>query len=231
MDLFEEIQPKKQEIAANIFLLKAYALSAEAQILSDLQATILKAPLRHMMTKMGFAMSAAMTNCGELGWVSDDKGYRYDRINPETKKAWPEMPLSFFQLAQDAAFEAGFVDFKPDACLINKYKVGASMGLHQDKNELDFTQPIVSVSLGIPATFQFGGLSRSDKPIKISLTHGDIVVWGGDIRLNYHGIMPLQPQGSSPQNIPAEAGYSCVKSNNHEALGPYRYNLTFRKAG
>lgn len=212
MNLFEEIQPKKQEIAGNIFLLKAYALSAESQILSDLEATILKAPLRHMMTKMGFAMSAAMTNCGELGWVSDDKGYRYDRINPETKKAWPEMPLSFFQLTQDAALEAGFIGFEPDACLINQYKVGARMGLHQDKNELDFTQPIVSVSLGIPAIFQFGGLNRSDKPIKIPLTHGDIVVWGGDARLKYHGIMPLKP-------------------NKHDLLGPYRYNLTFRKAG
>jgi DNA oxidative demethylase len=212
MDLFEEIQPKKQEIANNIFLLKAYVTSTEAQILSDLEAIVLKAPLNHMMTKMGFAMSAAMTNCGDLGWVSDHKGYRYDRLNPETKKVWPEMPLSYFQLAQDAALEAGFADFKPDACLINQYKVGASMGLHQDKNELDFIQPIVSVSLGIPATFQFGGLSRSDKPIKIPLTHGDVVVWGGDARLKYHGIMPLKP-------------------NNHEVLGPYRYNLTFRKAG
>ena len=212
MDLFEEIQLKKQALIDNVFLLKTYALSNETQILADLQAIILQAPLRHMMTKMGFSMSAAMSNCGELGWVSDSKGYRYDALDPQTGRFWPAMPVSFFKLAQQAAQEAGFGDFKPDACLINQYKVGASMSLHQDKNELDFTQPIVSVSLGIPAIFQFGGLSCSDKPIKIPLVHGDIVVWGGDARLKYHGIMPLKP-------------------NNHAVLGPYRYNLTFRKAG
>jgi alkylated DNA repair protein (DNA oxidative demethylase) len=212
MDLFENIQPNKLEIEKDAYFLSGYALTNEKVLMIDLQEVLSQAPLRHMMTKMDFYTSAAMTNCGELGWVSDHNGYCYDRLNPETKKAWPKMPLSFLGLAQNAAIEAGFEDFKPDACLINQYKVGASMGLHQDKNELDFTQPIVSVSLGIPATFQFGGLSRSDKPIKISLTHGDIVVWGGDARLKYHGIMPLKP-------------------NNHAVLGPYRYNLTFRKAG
>jgi DNA oxidative demethylase len=212
MDLFENIQPNKLEVDKDAYYLSGYALTNEKALIIDLHEVLSQASLRQMMTKMGFYTSAAMTNCGQLGWVSDRKGYRYEALNPLTGKSWPAMPVSFFQLAQNAALEAGFSDFKPDACLINQYKVGASMGLHQDKNELDFTQPILSVSLGIPAIFKFGGLSRSDKPIKIRLTHGDIVVWGGDARLNYHGIIPLQP-------------------NNHAVLGPYRYNLTFRKAG
>jgi alkylated DNA repair protein (DNA oxidative demethylase) len=212
MDLFNELTPNCQEIAKDTFLLRGFALTNEVKILADLAAIISQSPLRHMMTPMGFAMSAAMTNCGDLGWISNSNGYRYDALDPQTRKPWPAMPISFLELAQNAAIEAGFNDFKPDACLVNQYKVGASMGLHQDKNELDFTQPIVSVSLGIPATFQFGGLSRSDKPIKMLLTHGDIVVWGGDSRLKYHGIMPLKP-------------------NIHGVLGPYRFNLTFRKAG
>ena len=212
MDLFENIQPNKLAIDKEAYFLSAYALINEKALMIDLQEVLSQAPLRHMMTKMGFYTSAAMTNCGQLGWVSDSKGYRYDALDSQTGKPWPAMPISFLKLAQHAAIEAGFDDFKPDACLINQYKVGASMGLHQDKNELDFTQPIVSVSLGISAIFQFGGLSRSDKPIKIPLMHGDIVVWGGDARLKYHGIMPLKP-------------------NKHEVLGPYRYNLTFRKAG
>jgi alkylated DNA repair protein (DNA oxidative demethylase) len=210
MDLFTEIQAAKFEFAENAFLLKGFA--NDVQILADLQAIISAAPLRHMMTPMGFAMSAAMTNCGQLGWVSDKNGYRYDALNPNTGVPWQPMPASFLQLATSAAAECGFANFVPDACLINQYKVGASMGLHQDKNELDFTQPIVSVSLGIPAVFQFGGLKRNDKTLKIPLTHGDVVVWGGDSRLKFHGIMPL-------------------RANNHEVLGAYRYNLTFRKAG
>jgi len=212
MDLFDSIQPNKLEIDKDAYFLPAYALSNDNALMIDLQEILSQAPLRHMMTKMGFYTSAAMTNCGHLGWISDSKGYRYDALDPQTLKDWPKMPVSFLQLAQHAALEAGFGDFEPDACLINQYKVGAGMGLHQDKNELDFTQPIVSVSLGIPAVFQFGGLSRSDKTIKIPLTHGDIVVWGGEARLKHHGIMPLKP-------------------NNHAVLGPYRFNLTFRKAG
>jgi DNA oxidative demethylase len=212
MDLFNELKPNCQEIAKDTFLLKGFALTNEAIILTDLVAIISQSPLRHMATPMGFSMSAAMTNCGDLGWIADKNGYRYATLDPNTGKPWSAMPASFLALANQAAKQAEFANFKPDACLVNQYKVGASMGLHQDKNELDFTQPIVSVSLGIPATFQFGGLSRSDKPIKMLLTHGDIVVWGGDSRLKYHGIMPL-------------------KSNIHEVLGPYRYNLTFRKAG
>lgn len=210
MDLLTEILPAKFEFAEHAFLLKR--LANNMHILAELQAIISAAPLRHMMTPMGFIMSAAMTNCGQLGWVADKKGYRYDSLDPSTGKTWPPMPLSFLQLATSAAAECGFANFVPDACLINQYKIGASMGLHQDKNELDFSQPIVSVSLGITATFLFGGLKRSDKTNKIILNHGDVVVWGGEARLNFHGIKPL-------------------KANAHEALGAYRYNLTFRKAG
>ena len=157
-------------------------------------------------------MSVAMTNCGKLGWVSDKKGYRYVALNPSTGALWQAMPMSFLQLAKNAAAEAGYANFVPDACLINQYAIGARMSLHQDKDEQDFSQPIVSVSLGCAARFLFGGLKRSDKPSKILLQHGDVVVWGGKSRLNYHGVMPLQ-------------------ANNHEALGACRFNLTFRKAG
>ena len=213
IDLLDDLKPIKQEIIKDVFLLQGFALGdSEHSLLQDLQAVIAVAPLRQMMTKMGFAMSAAMTNCGALGWVSDAKGYRYDGKNPQTYQPWPSMPASFLQLATSAAAACGFEDFVPDACLINQYKAGASMGLHQDKNELDFTQPIVSVSLGMPASFQFGGLKRSDKTLKILVNHGDIVVWGGEARLKFHGIMPL-------------------KANNHAVLGHYRFNLTFRRAG
>ncbi len=212
MDLLTHITPFKQEILSDVYLLSAFATANEAAILQDLNTVLVQAPLRHMMTKMGFTMSAAMTNCGKWGWISDRKGYRYDVRDPLSNQLWPAMPASFLSLAKQAATATGFNDFLPDACLINQYKMGASMGLHQDKNELDFEQPIVSVSLGIPAVFQFGGLLRSDKPIKIPLTHGDVIVWGGVSRLNFHGILPL-------------------KADTHPVLGAYRYNLTFRKAG
>ena len=213
MDLFNDLKPIKQEILKDVFLLQSFALGdGEHLLLQDLQAVMAAAPVRNMMTKMGFAMSAAMTNCGDLGWLSDRKGYRYDGLNPQTNQPWPDMPPSFLQLAAGAAAACGYVNFVPDACLINQYIVGASMSLHQDKNEQDFTQPIVSVSLGIPAVFQFGGLKRSDKTLKIPVNHGDVVVWGGEARLKFHGIMPL-------------------KANIHAVLGEYRYNLTFRRAG
>ncbi len=212
MDLFTNLSATKTNILPDVVLLKGFAIANANVLIADLQAIISQAPLRHMMTKMGFKMSAAMTNCGELGWVSDRKGYRYDALDPLTNQHWPKMPASFQQLANLAASEAGFNDFQPDACLINQYKVGASMGLHQDKNEVDYSQPIVSISLGIAAVFQFGGESRSDKPIKIPLAHGDVIVWGGKTRQNFHGIMPL-------------------KADTHTVMGAYRYNLTFRKAG
>ncbi|MDI1308810.1 MAG: DNA oxidative demethylase AlkB [Methylotenera sp.] len=212
MDLFDGIETNKLEISNEAFLLKGYALANEVALLKDLTQVLSQAPLRHMVTKNGFAISAAMTNCGALGWVSDRQGYRYDSKDPITDNHWPLMPESFQQLAISSAENAGFVGFQPDACLINQYQVGTSMGLHQDKNELDFNQPIVSVSLGIPAVFKFCGLTRTDKTLKIPLAHGDVVVWGGQSRLNFHAIAPL-------------------KMNTHPILGAYRYNLTFRKAG
>lgn len=212
MDLFLSQQPSIQEIAKDAYLLQGFALSNQAQILADLSQIISVAPFRQMLTPGGFTMSVAMTNCGALGWITDRKGYRYISHDPLANKPWPAMPASFKQLAQQAALEAGFNNFTPDACLINQYKIGARMSLHQDKNELDFSQPIISVSLGLPATFQFGGFERSDKVAKLLLEHGDVVVWGGESRLRYHGVLPL-------------------KAGHHPDMGGFRINLTFRKAG
>ncbi len=211
MDLFEKTDEQTLHIAEGAMLLRRFALTNEVHLLNDLRSIIAKSPLRHMVIAGGFTMSVAMTNCGKLGWVSDKKGYRYDALNPSTGEPWQAMPMSFMQLATQAAAVAGFANFVPDACLINQYQPAARMSLHQDKDEQDFTQPIVSVSLGCAATFLFGGLKRSDKPTKILLQHGDVVIWGGKSRLNYHGIMPLQ-------------------ANIHEAFGAFRFNLTFRKA-
>ena len=145
-----------------------------------------------MVTPGGFTMSVAMTNCGKLGWISDRKGYCYTTQDPNSGRPWQAMPASFLVLAISAAAEAGFANFVPDACLINQYKPAGRMTLHQDKNELDFSQPIVSVSLGVPAIFLFGGFERSDKPMKILLEHGDVVVWGGVSRHRFHGIQPVK---------------------------------------
>jgi alkylated DNA repair protein (DNA oxidative demethylase) len=152
-----------------------------------------------------------MTNCGCAGWVTDRTGYRYDANDPETGKPWPPMPAVFRDLAVRAAAEAGFAGFVPDACLINLYEPGAKLSLHQDRNERVREAPIVSVSLGLPATFLFGGLKRTDPQRRLALQHGDVVVWGGPSRLAYHGVMPL-------------------KDGEHPALGRRRVNLTLRKA-
>ncbi len=206
MDLFES------SLAEGVELLHGFALRDETTLLDDLKFIIAQTPLRHMVTPGGFTMSVAMANCGKLGWISDRKGYRYDVLDPGTGKPWQAMPASFLTLASQAANEAGFANFVPDACLINQYKPAARMTLHQDKNEQDFSQPIVSVSLGVPAIFLFGGFERSDKTMKIPLKHGDVVVWGGKWRLRFHGIQP-------------------VKSSYHPAFGDCRINLTFRQAG
>ena len=211
MDLFADQQSTMQEIVKDAYVLKSFALSNETQILTDLAQIIEAAPLRHMLTPNGFTMSVAMSNCGNLGWVTDRKGYRYATHDPLTDRPWPAMPNSFRTLAQQSASSVGFENFHPDACLINQYKVGARMSLHQDKNELDFSQPIVSVSLGLPAMFQFGGFSRADKTVRLLLEHGDVVVWGSESRLRFHGILP-------------------VKASMNAALD-HRVNLTFRKAG
>lgn len=210
MDLFDT--PERQEILKDVVLLRSFVMPVENEVLPALASVIQLAPFRHMTTPGGFAMSVATTNCGDLGWISDQKGYRYAVSDPLTKKVWPQMPASFKQLATQAASVAGFENFAPDACLINRYQLGARMGLHQDKDERDFNQPIVSVSLGIPAIFQVGGFAKGDKTLKLTLYHGDVLVWGGESRLRFHGVMP-------------------IKTGYHPALGESRINLTFRKAG
>ena len=192
--------------------LSGFALEQESELLSSLKRIVERSPFRNMVTPGGFRMSVAMTNCGKLGWVTDRSGYRYDRIDPETGRSWPEMPAPFLRLAVMAATQAGFPKFVPDACLINRYEPGARLTLHQDKNERDFSQPIVSVSLGLPAVFLFGGLERSDKTPRFRVVHGDVLVWGGPARLRYHGIAPL-------------------RLGEHDLVGAVRYNLTFRNAG
>jgi alkylated DNA repair protein (DNA oxidative demethylase) len=210
MQFLDDLLPVKHEIVRDAYLLAGFALEHEALIRGDLGLVLAEAPFRHMVTPGGFTMSVAMTNCG-LGWVTDKKGYRYTTHDPINDQPWPAIPDSFKKLAKAAAAEAGFIGFEPDACLINRYNIGARMSLHQDKNEQDLSQPVVSVSLGLPAIFQFGGFERADKTIKITLNHGDVVVWGGEARLRYHGVLPL-------------------KTNYHPAFGDYRINMTFRKA-
>jgi DNA oxidative demethylase len=192
-------------------ILRGFAREREVAILDAMFGVAARSPFRHMVTPGGFRMSVAMTNCGSLGWVTDRKGYRYDAVDPEIGAPWPPMPKPFTELAFDAAKEAGFADFVPDGCLINRYEPGSRLTLHQDKNERDYDQPIVSVSLGLPAVFLFGGLERGDKTKRVPVVHGDVVVWGGPARLRYHGVMPL-------------------KTGLHPLAGGYRFNLTFRKA-
>ena len=186
-------------------LLQGFAAGAADDLMAGVEAVIQQAPFRHMTVPGGHKMSVAMSNCGQTGWVSDGNGYRYEARDPQTGLPWPPMPQGFLALARDAATRAGYPDFTPDACLINCYAPGARMSLHQDRDERDFTAPIVSVSMGATATFLFGGLRRGDKPRRIKLGHGDVVVWGGPARLAFHGIAPLKQ-------------------------GDTRYNLTFRKA-
>jgi alkylated DNA repair protein (DNA oxidative demethylase) len=213
-DLFENVadgRPLRELIAEGAVLLRAFGKPMEADVIAGLREVIVQAPFRHMITPGGHQMSVAMTNCGGLGWVTDRTGYRYDASDPESGRPWPKMPPSFRELAGQAAAQAGFAGFSPDACLVNRYEPGARMSLHQDKDEDDFGAPIVSVSLGLPATFLFGGLKRSDRPRRFRLEHGDIAVWGGPARLFFHGVAAL-------------AG------GEHPLLGRQRINLTFRKA-
>ena len=215
LDLFQnaELQtPAKDDLAAGAVLLRAFALHDDSALLGALSVITAAAPFRHMITPGGFRMSVAMTNCGALGWVTDRTGYRYAAIDPESGRPWPCMPTVFSNLAKDAAARAGFDDFHPDSCLINRYDPGARLSMHQDKNERDYGQPIVSVSLGLPATFLFGGIRRNDRALRVPLRHGDVVVWGGPARLRYHGVAAL-------------------KEGRHALVGDQRINLTFRKAG
>ena len=198
-------------MAEGVVLLRGFVKPVEADLISALHEVVAQAPFRHMVTPGGHQMSVAMTNCGSFGWVTDRTGYRYDANDPEAGGLWPAMPPSFRDLAERAADHAGFGRFSPDACLINRYQPGARMSLHQDRNEHDFGAPIVSVSLGLPATFLFGGSKRSDKPRRFRLEHGDVAVWGGPARLVFHGVAPLA-------------------DGEHALLGRQRINLTFRKA-
>jgi DNA oxidative demethylase len=213
-DLFEclsDARPSREVMAEGAILLRGFAEPFEADLIADISDVAEQAPFRHMVTPGGHQMSVAMTNCGGVGWVTDRSGYRYDAHDPEAGKRWPAMPPSFRELAERAADQAGFPNFMPDACLINRYEPGAKMSLHQDKDEQDFGAPIVSVSLGLPAVFLFGGLKRSDRPRRFRLQHGDVVVWGGPARLVFHGVAPLA-------------------DGEHPLMGRQRINLTFRKA-
>lgn len=215
VNLFEELgdaPPLKEALRPGAIVLRRFALPDDRALLSTLEAVVAKAPFRHMITPGGFRMSVALTNCGILGWVTDQTGYRYDAMNPASGLPWPPMPDHFLQLATTAAAEAGFANFVPDACLINRYEPGARLSLHQDRNERNFDQPIVSVSLGLPEVFLFGGKRRADTPLHVPLAHGDVVVWGEPARLSYHGVLPL-------------------KDGRHPLVGGRRINLTFRKAG
>jgi alkylated DNA repair protein (DNA oxidative demethylase) len=213
-DLFETarvIEPQHEALGAGAVLLRGFAIPDAVALLAAVQGVAAKAPFRHMVTPGGFRMSVAMTNCGSLGWVTDKTGYRYDAVDPESGHHWPPMPDCFLRLAGSAASRAGFDAFVPDACLINRYEPGTRLSSHQDKNERDFDEPIVSVSLGIPAVFLFGGTARTDKLRRVPLAHGDVVVWGGPARLRYHGVMP-------------------IKEGYHPLVGGHRINLTLRKA-
>lgn len=217
MALFPELdsrppgEPACQPLGPGAVRLAGLAEAAAPALWRDVQAVLAQAPLRHLVTPGGFVMSVAMSNCGALGWVSDAAGYRYTPTDPANGRPWPEMPASFIALAAEAAERAGFPGFEPDACLVNCYRPGARLTLHQDRNERDLRHPIVSVSLGLPAVFLFGGPRRSDKTMRIRLHHGDVVVWGGPARLHHHGVLALAD------------GW-------HALTGACRFNLTLRRA-
>jgi alkylated DNA repair protein (DNA oxidative demethylase) len=214
-DLFEgqdAIESRQELLGPGAVVLRGFAASDAAALIADLEQVTAQAPFRHMTTPGGFRMSVAMTNCGRFGWVTDRTGYRYDAVDPESGRNWPPMPDLFLRLATYAAAQAGFHGFLPDACLINRYEPGTRLSLHQDRNERDFSAPIVSVSLGIPVVFLFGGSNRVDRAHRVHLAHGDVLVWGGPARLRYHGVLPL-------------------KEGHHPLMGGHRINLTFRKAG
>jgi alkylated DNA repair protein (DNA oxidative demethylase) len=212
-DLFDlhSREEEKTILGTDVVVLRGFACDIENELLAALRAVVALAPFRNMVTPGGYTMSVAMTNCGAAGWVTDLSGYRYAGQDPLSGHPWPPMPAVFLSLATRAAAIAGFGDFLPDACLINRYAPGTKLSLHQDKNETDFTAPIVSVSLGLPAKFLFGGLRRNDRVTRIELRHGDVVVWGRSARLAYHGVDTL-------------------KDGDHPVTGRCRFNLTFRRA-
>jgi DNA oxidative demethylase len=212
-DLFAsapDVHPSQEVMTEGAVLLRGFAGPIDSEMIAVLRHIAAQAPFRHMVTPGGHRMSVAMTNCGSAGWITDRVGYRYGANDPETGRPWPAMPPLLRDLAGQAADRAGFAGFAPDVCLINRYVPGARMSLHQDRDELDFGAPIVSVSLGLPAIFLFGGLKRSDKARRYRLEHGDVAVWGGPARLVFHGVAPLA-------------------DGEHPLMGRQRINLTFRK--
>jgi len=211
IDLLDGALPAREQLAPGAVLLRGRALALQDALLAAVATVAAGAPFRHMVTPGGYTMSVAMTNCGAAGWVTDRGGYRYAPGDPDSGAPWPAMPETFRHLAAEAAAEAGYPGFVPDACLINRYEPGARLSLHQDRDERDYGHPIVSVSLGLPATFQFGGPKRADPVRKVALRHGDMVVWGGAARLHHHGVLAL-------------------KDGDHPATGRARINLTLRRA-
>jgi len=200
-----------EKLASGAWVLHGFALDRAETLLREIACISATSPFRHLVTPGGKIMSVAMTNCGPAGWFSDRRGYRYTATDPKTGAPWPEMPESFARLAREAALAAGFENYAPDACLVNRYEVGTRLTLHQDQDERDRCAPIVSVSLGLPATFLFGGLLRKDPPRRVPLKHGDVVVWGGPSRMRYHGVLS-------------------IKDGEHPLTRARRYNLTFRVA-
>lgn len=212
LDVLKEPFPSRQVLVDGAVLLRGFIQDIQGELLTEVKRIAAFAPFRHMVTRSGHTMSVAMTSCGPLGWVSDRRGYRYVPDDPDTGQPWPAMPDSFRQLATTAAAQAGFDGFEPDACLINRYGPDTRLSLHQDRDERHLDAPIVSASLGLPATFLFGGLHRADPAQRVRLVSGDVVTWGGPARLAFHGVLPL-PEGE------------------HPLTGQCRINLTFRKAG
>ncbi len=214
-DLFALDEPhdgvRRVALGARAILLRGFAREHAPALVAAIKSIAIVAPFRHMVTPGGWAMSVAMTNCGKAGWITDRTGYRYDAIDPATGRPWPALPQTLVDLATDAADTAGFKDFRPDACLVNRYARDARLSLHQDRNERDFDQPIVSVSLGLPAIFLWGGKARAEPARRIPLIHGDVVVWGGPDRLRFHGVHSLA-------------------EGQHKLTGAFRFNLTFRRA-
>src|SRR3984893_14297147 len=210
LDAIEDAAPRVV-LGPRAVVLRGVAVARGFELVAALGAIAAVSPFRHMVVPGGWKMSVALTNCGEAGWVTDRTGYRYDAIDPETGRRWPAMPRAFTQLAVEAAAAADFIGFRPNACLVNRYAPGARLSLHQDRNERDFDQPIVSVSLGLPAIFLWGGKKRTDKVRRVPVAHGDVVVWGGPDRLTFHGVHPLA-------------------EGEHPLTGAYRYNFTFRRA-
>jgi len=202
--------PSREPLEDGAVLLRGFATAEATQLIEAVTRITQEAAFRHLVTPGGHTMSVAMTNCGRVGWVSDRTGYRYDPVDPDTGKPWPAMPPVFLDLAMRAAADAGFAGYDPDACLINRYIAGAKLSLHQDRDEKDPWAPIVSVSLGLPATFLWGGKRRADPQRRMRLESGDVVVWGGPARFVYHGVAPL-------------------KDGDHPLTGAVRINLTFRK--